>query len=145
MFNNTSLNGIQVLEIGSRIGVGASGTLLASLGAEVFLVDSIPKFRPNKWSIENNLSIGKKLINLEEVNSYINLVDIVLISTDISDDVLYQFSDNQIVCDITAYGKSSSLTKDPHPDALIQAVSGLADTTGQPDGPPILCNFTISE
>jgi crotonobetainyl-CoA:carnitine CoA-transferase CaiB-like acyl-CoA transferase len=145
MFNNTSLNGIQVLEIGSRIGVGASGTLLASLGAEVFLVDSIPKFRPNKWSIENNLSIGKKLINLEEVNSYINLVDIVLISTDISDDVLYQFSDTQIVCDITAYGKTSSLTKDPHPDALIQAVSGLADTTGQPDGPPILCNFTISE
>ena len=80
MFNNPSLNGVRILEIGGRIGVGASGSILASLGAEILLVNKVPNFSPSKWSIENDLSLGKKLINLEEVNTYINLVDVVLIS-----------------------------------------------------------------
>lgn len=42
-----------------------------------------------------------------------------------------------IVCDVTAFGSSGPLAGKPATDAEIQAMAGVMDATGVPDGPPM--------
>ena len=65
--------------------------------------------------------------------------DIVLASTDVDPNWLHPPTGNpaNVVCDITAFGATGSLAGTPHSEIEIQALSGIMDTTGYADGPPV--------
>ena len=139
----TPLAGVRVVELGSRVAVGACGTLLASLGAHVLLREA--SARGGKWRNEPLVSAGKTFIGGNDVEAALRDADVVLLSSDIDTAALPPPSARQIICDITAYGSSGPLKGLPHSDGLVQAMCGLADTTGEPDGPPLLCGFAACE
>jgi crotonobetainyl-CoA:carnitine CoA-transferase CaiB-like acyl-CoA transferase len=133
------LQGIKVLEHGDRIAVTACGSVLASLGAEVFYVEHPC---PAGVRIPSVHRAGKQFIasHAAAVNDAIVRADIVILSSDTLPAKLRP-RPPQIICDITAYGTSGPLAGVAHSDALVQAMCALADTTGEADGPPTICGF----
>ncbi|MFD9720248.1 CoA transferase [Streptomyces sp. NPDC059076] len=53
--------------------------------------------------------------------------------------------ERQIVCDITAFGHSGPLAGVGGSEALVEAVSGVAETTGRRDGLPVLLGAPLLE
>lgn len=123
MARATPLRGMRVAEIGDRIAVAACGSVLMSLGADVVETDS------------GGASLSELLSN----------ADVVLHSSDVSPTPRWQRAPSQIVCDVTAYGNSGPMAGVAHDDAFVQALSGLAETTGEPDGPPMIAGFPMLE
>lgn len=76
-----------------------------------------------------------------------NLEDatVILISSDVDNRLDYPRLPHQILCDITAYGSSGPMQGINHSDGLIQALTGLAETTGDPNGAPTLCSLAVTE
>jgi crotonobetainyl-CoA:carnitine CoA-transferase CaiB-like acyl-CoA transferase len=136
------LDGVEILEYGDRIAVSACGSVLLALGARVSCVAPDDKqARP----LPSQQTEGKqRLHDGDRVREAWARADIVIASSDLTPLTLPR-SDAQIACDITAYGTSGPLAGVPHSDALVQAMSGLADTTGEPDGPPLLSPFPQTE
>jgi crotonobetainyl-CoA:carnitine CoA-transferase CaiB-like acyl-CoA transferase len=63
----------------------------------------------------------------------------VLLSTDVAKEIPGDASSrqHQIVCDVTAFGSDGPLSGSDHSDIEIQALTGIIETTGMPDGSPI--------
>ena len=136
------LDGVEILEYGDRVAVSACGSVLLALGARVSFVAPEAK---HARALPSQQTDGKQ--RLHERNRVLEAwagADIAITSSDLTPLTLKR-ADEQIVCDITAYGTSGPLAGVAHSDALVQAVSGLADTTGEPDGPPTLCPFPQTE
>jgi len=135
------LDGVLVAELGSRIAVGAAGSLLAQLGATVVLVEPAAPPTAHKWAQRNLFAAGK----LSRVGADADLwrgADIVLTSSDV--DGAGPESD-AIACDITACGSSGPLAGQALSDAELQALCGIADTTGAADGPPLAIGAPVLE
>lgn len=134
------LAGIQAIECGGRIAVSACGSLLASLGADVAVVDDPAHPRselpPAQREGKSTLSPG---------DPRLHRADVVITSSDRGRSPGHERARTQILCDITAYGRHGPLSGSGHPDAFVQAACGLADTTGEPDSPPTLCGFPQTE
>lgn len=146
MTDEPILAGILVAELGGREGVATAGTLLAQLGATVVTVEPRGARRPRdahraqftagKLSIAPDFGSREDAALLERLA---DAADIVLVSGDIDDEPVRRVADGApgIVCDISAFGRSGPDAGRPFTEMQVQAVSGLMDTTGEPDGPPV--------
>jgi len=139
------LAGVRVLEAGDRLAVSACGSVLAALGAEVSSIQDERAYRSRFPAAQADEKRFVAASDHEAIGKALQAADIVLASSDVSQLDSYRRSPTQIACDITAYGSSGPLAGLPHPDPLIQAVSGLADTTGEPDSPPVLSALPETE
>lgn len=141
--------GIRVLEIGSRIGASACGRLLADLGATVFVLEPVelPKEPKGKWSDRISAVAGKESVlvdlgdkqNIDAVAHLIRACDVVIRSSDLHEGNMPEswvlaISQCPIVCDITAYGTTGPLAGHYSDESEIQALTGIVDTTGLPEG-----------
>ena len=138
------LAGIDVVEHGTRIAVSACGTVLASLGANVYVTAA----NASANRLPRAQRTGKHVLPRDGSDEALHAMvraDVLIASSDLSGACPVLGSDLQIACDITAYGSSGPMAGTPHADALVQAYSGLADTTGEPDAPPTLCRFPQTE
>ncbi|MGV6875655.1 CaiB/BaiF CoA transferase family protein [Pseudochelatococcus sp. B33] len=141
-----SLEGVNVVEIGVRGAAAVCGSLLAQLGAKVILVEhdgQSPKaghrtqYAAGKlsWRFDRNDAGDRALFAGLCARS-----DIVITSSDVDPEWLHvpdAASPANIVCDITAFGMSGPLAGRPLSELGVQAISGIMDTTGFPDGPPV--------
>lgn len=156
-----SLEGIKILDL-SRVFAGPAGSMiLGDLGADIIRVeaphgtDSMRDWWPfvnnestyyiaanrNKRSITLNLKkeSGKKLF-LELVKKS----DVVMenFKTGTMDRLGLGYDDLQkvnpkiIMCSVTGYGQTGPFRQEPGFDPVLQAVGGLMDVTGHPDGEP---------
>jgi crotonobetainyl-CoA:carnitine CoA-transferase CaiB-like acyl-CoA transferase len=145
-----ALAGTLVVEIGSRIGAGVCGSLLAQLGATVVLIEN-PEQRERYGKVLHRaqFSAGKLSIVADAVREQgligdlIASSDAVIASTDI-DGVLASKTAN-VICDITAYGHTGALAGRPDSELQIQAVTGIMETTGLSDGPPVPIALPVVE
>ena len=138
------LEGLVVVEIGTRLAAAACGSLMADLGADVVLVEDRAEPRRDRALA----AAGKRSLAVDPRNTadralVMNLVDaadVVLVSSDLGglDAEIWNRprSEGLIVCDFTAYGHSGPLAGTGHSEALVQALAAVADTTGRPDGLP---------
>lgn len=60
-------------------------------------------------------------------------------------DDLHALNPRLIMARISGFGQSTSLANEPCFDAIAQAVSGLVDLTGQPDGPPSMAGTFMAD
>jgi crotonobetainyl-CoA:carnitine CoA-transferase CaiB-like acyl-CoA transferase len=144
------LAGVVVAEWGDRLAVGAAGSLLAQLGATVVLIEppTHPPARDDKWAQRDLTAAGKlSLVARADDAALAHLLDtadVVLTSRDL-DAAAPPASRDAIVCDITACGTEGPLAGQPLTDADIQALCGIADTTGASDGPPVTVGAPVIE
>lgn len=153
------LDGVKVLDL-SRIYAAPAGTmLLADLGAEVIRVehpngsDGMRAWGPfvndvstyymcanrNKKSITLNL---KEQADREELLKLVETADVIIDNFKTGDmkkmglhyEALSAINPRIIQCSVTGFGQTGPLAEEPGFDPVIQAMSGLMDVTGQPDG-----------
>ena len=148
------LDGIVVLEFGRRLACGAAGSLLAQLGASVFVIET--DARPDaafedKFSQRDVFAYGKSSLRWSgeagdaPLQKLIEAADVVITSSDADLKSLpVKPSSSAIVCDITAFGAGAGGGK-PVSDILLQAMSGIIDTTGDTSGPPVAIGAPVVE
>ncbi len=153
------LSGMLVVEHGERLGASVCGTLLAQLGADVVLVERPGAPDHHKWSSRAANAAGKRSVVIDAsdasdatdralLDDLLRAADVIVLSSDLpAHDGAHHpaTTPQQIVCDITAFGKTGPLSGKPYSDALVQAIAGLADTTGDPDGAPCLVGLPFCE
>jgi len=140
------------MQHGARLAVSVCGTLLAQLGAEVALVETPGTGAANTLRRAAQVR-GKRSVTLRPDrppdravrDALMRAADVVITSSDASPADEFRAQPRQIVCDITAFGASGPLLGLPYADALVQAMSGLADTTGNPQDAPTLIGFPFCE
>lgn len=154
----TCLENVVVLELGERLAVRLCGSLLAQLGATVVTtaMGEAGGVSGAAGTAETVCAAGKlRLAAAEEAADHALLAaiarraDVVLASSDdgarASGNPKLEYDPAAVVCDISAYGTSGPLSGLAHADALVQATSGLLDTTGDPSEPPIPIGVPITE
>lgn len=141
-----ALEGIIVTELGGREAVGVCGTLLAQLGATVITVEPKGQTRSrDAWRA--SLTAGKQSFEFNSASErdqallrqLISSSDVVLTSSDV-DMVELQVATpipHNIICDITAFGASGPRSGDALSEFQLQAITGVMDTTGFPEGLPL--------
>ena len=144
------LKDLLAVEHGERLGAAVCGTILAHLGADVVVIERGPAPAGQKFLNRAHAMLGKRSLSIhpgDEVllHKLLGRADIVITSSDVSAVRIDHAPPAQIHCDITAYGNSGPLTGVPHSDSLVQALSGLADTTGAPDAGPSLIGLPFCE
>jgi crotonobetainyl-CoA:carnitine CoA-transferase CaiB-like acyl-CoA transferase len=144
------LAGLRVLELGDRMAVGICGSLLAQLGADVILVEPATPSENGKWAARAHAALNKRSIVVDrgsakgraELAALAARCDVVLLATDTSQEDLELWQGErprrQIVCDVTAFGHTGPLAGRGGPDAIVQAYAAVAETMGDPAGPPSL-------
>lgn len=142
------LDGIRVVELGTRIAAGAAGSLLAQLGADVVLVEPpLPSCQAGKWQARALVAAGKRsLVAAPDdavLRKTIATADVLLTSSDL-DPAWPEFT-TAIHCDMTAFGSSGPLAGHPLSDASIQAMAGITETTGAAGGPPLAVGTPVLE
>lgn len=155
MTRRAVLNGVVVAELGDRIGAGVCGSLLAQLGATVIVPEwpgtDVGKHRHRSQMIAGKKSIGFTRGNAPDralLDSLVARSDVLITSSDFdpgSRPGAWPKAATRVECDITAFGEGGALAGEPFSDAQIQALSGILDTTGMPDGPPTPIRLPIVE
>lgn len=138
-------SGLRVLEIGSRIAVGACGRLLADLGAavDVLAMPGDVEAGRGKWRDRATATAGKRLYACDpaawsdraRLASLAGCFDVVLTSSDAdpvpSPTILSEaFAARVVVCDITAFRSSGPLAGRFAEEVALQAMTGVPETTG---------------
>lgn len=146
MKSRRPLQGSVVLELGGREAAGVCGSLLSHLGATVTVVEpkaasrSRDACRPQlvagklSFAFDNDSASDRELVSRLIARS-----DVVLTSSDVDIPQLQvptAHPDN-IVCDLTAFGSTGPCAGLPFSEAQLQALSGMMDTTGPGNGPPV--------
>ncbi|MBM3926269.1 MAG: CoA transferase [SAR202 cluster bacterium] len=168
--NQGPLSGVRVLDL-TRILAGPFGTrILADMGAEVIKIeppggDAARQFEyttpegVSGYFMQQNL--GKKDIcldfahpkALEAVRRLVKMSDVVVenFRPGVMDRLGIGYKDLKklkpsiILCSVSAFGQKSPYSRRPAGDMVIQAMSGLASLTGDPDGPPQTTGMSISD
>jgi crotonobetainyl-CoA:carnitine CoA-transferase CaiB-like acyl-CoA transferase len=146
------LQGVTVLEWGTRIGAAVAGSLLAQLGATVICVESRTegRFEQPKWRLRQPLAGGKWCLAVSAENPedrklierLSTISDIVIVCSD-ADPLAYNFhtlslgQPKGVYCDLTAFGDGGPHAGWAATDVQIQALSGMTDATGMPDAAPM--------
>ena len=142
----TLLDSPIVIELGDRAGVGLAGSLLAQLGARVVLVEPAVPSKQDKWRYRSVCAAGKQSIVLDRslardqaiLKRLVGTADALLLSSDVTqeDRLLWAGERDKglVICDITAFGHTGPLAGIPCPEALVEAMAGIVDTTGPMDG-----------
>lgn len=147
------LAGVLVVEHGERLGAAVCGSLLAQLGAQVALIERDGVLSRRERGARAANALGKRSVVVRAgdasdegfVRELLCAADVIVTSSDVSPLPHYTSAPHQIVCDVTAFGASGPLAGLPYGDALVQALSGLAATTGDPAGAPTLIGFPFCE
>lgn len=143
-----------IVELGERISASVCGALFAELGATVVMIEPAAPERPGtKWPHRASLGAGKRSLSAgtaeeqKDAAALIARADAVLVSRDLDrewpEPIAAALARASLVCDVTALGAGRDAPA--LPDGLVQALSGVMDVTGDPDGPPIPCNTPILE
>jgi crotonobetainyl-CoA:carnitine CoA-transferase CaiB-like acyl-CoA transferase len=141
-----ALKGIVVIELGGREAVAVSGMLLAQLGATVIVVEPEGPPRPRD-TYRAQFTAGKLSLAFDGGSEQdrtllarlVASCNVVLSSSDIDAPELRvpAGAPAGILCDITAFGSSGPRAGEPLSELQVQALTGIADTTGLADGPPL--------
>lgn len=144
----TALDGLVVTELGGRTGAGFCGALLAQLGATVVVVEG-RKARPYRPQLlAGKLSLFAGPSDDAILNSLLVRSDVVLLSSDVDPTHQLPVADvpgGPVLCDLTAFGTDGTFAGLAWSDLQIQALSGICDTTGHADGPPVAIGLPITD
>jgi crotonobetainyl-CoA:carnitine CoA-transferase CaiB-like acyl-CoA transferase len=158
------LNGLKVLELGSSLAGPYACRILGDMGAEIYKVEPPEGGDPARhWGkgrlggfgvIYQAANRGKKSVaidftNTEQLDALKKFVisDIDIVVQNLRPGVVERFGldaaslmarDNSLIyCNLSAFGSTGPLSKEPGYDPLIQAYGGLVDANGSPGGGPV--------
>ncbi|MET7475571.1 CoA transferase [Streptomyces sp. NPDC005648] len=152
------LAGIRVLEVGHILAGPFATMLLADLGAEVTKLEPpggdlsrqvgdayFASLNRNKRSIRLDLTTEQGREKLAELATdahalLVNLKPSVIRRLGLTYDSLRRFNERLVCVALTGYGLEGG--DDPAFDYIIQAATGVAALTGDPDGPPTLPGYS---
>ncbi|MGW2520596.1 CaiB/BaiF CoA transferase family protein [Streptomyces sp. NPDC001617] len=152
------LAGLRILEVGHILAGPFATMLLADLGAEVTKVEPpggdlsrqvgdayFASLNRNKRSIRLDLTTGQGREKLGELATdahalLVNLKPSVIRRLGLTYDSLRRFNERLVCVALTGYGLEGG--DDPAFDYIIQAATGVAALTGDPDGPPTLPGYS---
>lgn len=152
----TALKDLLVVELGSRVGASAAGSLLAQLGADVVFVErrtderQTPRSSSCKHRYRAQFAAGKRSLLLEPhrelIASLAAKADVVIVSSDVDGQDLdfSALSATAVICDVRAYGRTST-NKDADTELQIQALTGIVETTGLSGASPLPLPFPAVE
>ena len=147
-----------VVELGSRIGAGVCGSLLAQLGATVVVVEpAVSDLAAGKWRHRAQFTAGKLSFRADPaepsdrglLHDLIARCDALVMSSDV--DGCFEsvapagVEAEKVVCDVTAYGRTGPLAGRANSEWQIQAQSGIVETTGVADAAPVPIPVPIVE
>ena len=164
------LEGVRILAI-SQFGAGPYGTqALADLGAEVIKIEDplsggdvaryVPPFEIERDSLYfQSFNRGKKsvAINLRNPDGFDVFRDLVRVSDAVFNnlrgdlpaklgldyDGLRHLNKAIVCCSLSGFGRVGPRKAQPGYDAILQALCGYMDLTGEPGGPPTKCGVSI--
>ena len=146
------LAGQTVLEVGTRAGCAACGSLLSYAGATVFALEQPddPASRPVRMAGKHSLALDAgSPDDLQLFDTVLARVDIVILSSDRatawSERALARRRTETIVCDITAFGADGPLHGRDLSDPLLQALCGISSVTGNGNGAPVVSGAQVLE
>jgi len=164
------LEGIRVIEVTHMLAGPYSGMLLADLGAEVIKIETpegdlarqigtryvgeqniyFASMNRNKKSICLDLASdeGKKTLHALVNESHVlisNLRPAAIKKLGLTYDHLKTHNDNIVCLAITGYGLDGPYADKPAYDYVIQALAGVIALTGEPDGPPVKCGYSVAD
>jgi len=151
------LTGVFVVELGSRLGVRACGSLLSQLGATVVMLERLDAGSLPEPSRRAPYAWGKHAIgwraadtaDLALVERLVRRADVVITASDVDGTLPALLAEavrtRPIRCDITATGSTGPLAGQPLTDAMVQALTGIMDTTGLVGGPPVQLGMPVTE
>jgi CoA:oxalate CoA-transferase len=161
------LAGIRVLEVGHILAGPFAGLLLADLGADVVKIESsqgdlsrtvgsqavdghnvyFASLNRNKRSVHIDLATPQGQQQLAELAKTAHALIVNMRPSAIRklglDYASLRRHNPSIVCvAVTGYGLDGPAAEDPAFDYVIQALTGVAAMTGEPDGPPTLAGYS---
>ena len=164
------LSGVTILELGQVIAGTYGGTILADMGAEVIKIEPFTGDSARNATIaplggESTIHLfmnrGKKSVvldlksaeGLEIFYSLVKTADVVIDNfrpgvmarLGIDHETLQKRRPSIITVSVTGFGETGPARDRPAFDLVIQALSGLVDITGHPDGPPARVGLPIAD
>ncbi len=163
------LQGIRVIDLARVLGAPLCCQILGDLGAEVIKVES-PRgdmSRGDRWS-HGGVSLDYANYNRNKFGASLNLrtdrgKDLLRELVACSDVLVQNYrigvmeemglgyaelskiNPRLVMLSISGFGRRSSLRNWPGLDGILQAMSGMMDLTGPPDGPPMLVGTYIAD
>jgi crotonobetainyl-CoA:carnitine CoA-transferase CaiB-like acyl-CoA transferase len=161
------LAGFRVLEVGHILAGPFGGMLLADLGADVIKIEPIggdlsrqmgslfvgehnvyfASLNRNKRSVHIDLTTPEGQAQLGELVKtahalLVNLRPSTINKLGLDYDSLRRFNPKIVCVALTGYGLEGPAAEWPAFDYVIQAATGVAAMTGEPDGPPTLAGYS---
>ncbi|MFN2539490.1 MAG: CaiB/BaiF CoA transferase family protein [Mycobacteriales bacterium] len=162
------LAGIRVIEIGQVLAGPYAGMLLADLGADVIKVEPptgdlaravgavgaggvspyFASLNRNKRGVVIDLGTadGQEQLGRLVADSHALLVNMkgsTIRKLGLTYDALRRWNERIVCVAVTGYGLDSSRADSPSFDYVVQAETGVAAMTGEPDGPPSLAGYSV--
>lgn len=155
MTSRPSLAGLRVLEIGDGWACALAGKLLLDAGARVTKVessggDSLRRFgrTPAECAAAFDLpNLGKVVIGTEALGEDMD-VDVLLIDAAVATRLgldLEVFGPRTVICRFAPFALDGPLRDRIANDLVLQAMSGVLDTTGEADGEPLRSGTELSD
>jgi CoA:oxalate CoA-transferase len=163
------LAGLRVIDASRVLAGPFCATLLADLGAEVVKVepprgDDSRAFGPfvdgdsayfrlvnrNKYGVTLDLKAERDRATFQQL---IENADVLIENfrpgalerLGLSAQTLLAWNPEIIVVSISGFGQTGPMSERPAYDMTVQALTGVMDVTGQPDGPPTRCGLSIGD
>ena len=161
------LAGIRVLEVGHILAGPFGGMLLADLGADVIKIEPIEgdlsrqvgsqfvgdhnvyfaSINRNKRSVHIELTTAEGQAELGALAAtahalLVNLRPSTIRKLGLDYESLRRFNPKIVCVALTGYGLDGPASEWPAFDYVIQAITGTAALTGEPDGPPTLAGYS---
>ncbi|NDJ87568.1 CoA transferase [Mycolicibacter kumamotonensis] len=155
------LSGIRILEVGVMLAGPYATMLLADLGAEVIKIEPpggeisrqvgpsyFASLNRNKRSVQLDLQSAEGQARLGELVAQshallVNMKPSVIKRLGLTYDALQRFNSKIVCVALTGFGLDGG--DEPAFDYVIQAATGVAAMTGDPDGPPTLPGYSSAD
>ena len=162
------LSGLRVLEVGHILAGPYGGRLLADMGADVIKIESaegdlsrqvgshlvdghnvyFASINHNKRSIHIDLGSEEGQARLGELAKtadalIVNLRPSAIRKLGLDYESLKKFNPRIVCVAVTGYGLEGPAAEWPAFDYIIQAITGIANLTGDPGSPPTLAGYSI--
>jgi crotonobetainyl-CoA:carnitine CoA-transferase CaiB-like acyl-CoA transferase len=159
--NSGPLAGIRILEVGTMLAGPYATMMLADLGAQVTKIEPpggdisrqvgdpyFASLNRGKRSVCLDLTTEADRVRLGELVAgshalLVNLKPSAIHRYGLTYEALRQFNDRIVCVAITGFGLRAG--DDPAFDYVIQAATGIAELTGDPDGPPTLPGYSSAD
>ena len=168
---NAPLRGIRVLDLSQALAGPAATRMLADLGAEIIKIEPPGEGEPARrmgTSFEAGESYYYMLMNRNKRGLTLNLrhdqgrrifYSLARISDAVLDnfrpgvttrlgvdfDTVRKVNPSIVCCSISGFGQEGPYSQRPVFDSVIQALSGAMSVTGEPEGPPNVMGFAVTD